>query len=343
MVSAQGNAQNDLTIHVLRKELSPFAKPDIGKSILQLIDTFIPYLGLWAILIYLVNRGYPAYIIIPLMVLASLFLVRIFIVFHDCTHTSFFMSHRANTILGYICGILTFTPFNYWQRNHLVHHGSYADLDKRGVGDIWTLTVEEYRSASKRQQLGYRLYRHPLIFLGVGPGYFFLFTQRLLHQWKGKNERFSILFTNLAIVAIILAASLTMGLKTYLIIQVPIMLMSGAIGVWLFYVQHQFEGVYWSRHEDWDPVKAALNGSSYYKLPKVLQWFTGNIGFHHVHHVLPRIPNYKLQKCYEQTPVLQSVRPLGVARSLKSLWLNLWDEKERKLVSFRSLKTAKTG
>jgi len=335
-----GDVQNNLTIHALRKELSAYAKADLGKSIVQMIDTFGPYLGLWAILIYMVHRGYPAYIIIVLMLLASLFLVRIFIFFHDCTHLSFFTSRRANTILGYICGILTFTPFNYWQRNHLVHHGTYADLDRRGVGDIWTLTVEEYQKAPRVLRLGYRLYRHPLVFLGVGPGYFFLFTQRLLHQWKGKDERFSILFTNLAIGVIILAASLTMGLKTYLMIQIPMLLLAGAVGVWLFYVQHQFEGVYWSRHENWDPVKAALSGSSYYKLPKVLQWFTGNIGLHHVHHVLPRIPNYKLQQCHDHTPVLQSVRPLSMARSLQSLWLNLWDEKEQKLVSFRSLKDA---
>jgi len=343
MESLSGVDKNQITIHELRKMLSAYGKPNLGISILQILNTFIPYLGLWAILIFMVNRGYPAYIIAALIILASLILVRIFILFHDCTHGSFFKLRLANIILGYICGILTFTPFNYWQHNHLVHHGSYADLDRRGVGDIWTLTVLEYRSASKRKQLGYRLYRNPFVFLGVGPGYFFLFTQRLLHQWKGKSERFSILFTNLAIVVIVLAASLTMGLKTYLIIQVPVMLISGAIGVWLFYVQHQFEGVYWSRHLDWDPVKAALSGSSYYKLPRVLQWFTGNIGFHHVHHVLPRIPNYRLQECYDQTPVLQSVRPLGIARSLKSLWLNLWDEKEQKLVSFRSLKTTKTG
>lgn len=342
MVLDNGYVQNSLTINVLRKELSPYAKADLGKSILQLIDTFAPYLGLWAMLVYVVNRGYPSFIIIALMILASLFLVRVFIFLHDCAHTSFFTSRRANTVLGYICGILTFTPFNYWQHNHLVHHGSYADLDKRGVGDIWTLTVEEYKAAPRMRRLGYRLYRHPLIFLGVGPGYFFLFTQRLLHQWKGKNERFSVLLTNLSIGIILLAASLTMGLKTYLIIQVPVMLMSGAIGVWLFYVQHQFEGVYWSRHENWDPVKAALSGSSYYKLPKVLQWFTGNIGLHHVHHVLPRIPNYKLQECYNHSPILQNVRPLNIARSLKSLWLNLWDEKEQKLISFSSLKAARS-
>ncbi len=341
MALNSSEVHNEMTIHSLRKEVSLYAQADLCKSITQLINTFIPYIGLWTILVYMVNRAYPFFVILALIILASLFLVRIFIFFHDCTHGSYFKSRRANTIAGYICGILTFTPFSYWQHNHLTHHGTYADLDHRGVGDIWTLTVEEYKATSRTRQLGYRLYRNPLVFLGVGPGSFFLFTQRLLHRWKGKDERFSVTVTNLSIVVVMLVASWTMGLKTYLIIQMPIILIAGAAGVWLFYVQHQFEGVYWSRHDQWDPLKAALSGSSYYKLPKVLQWFTGNIGLHHVHHVLPRIPNYKLQQCYDNTPVLQSVRPLSIAGSLKSLWLNLWDEKEQRLVSFRSLKVAK--
>jgi omega-6 fatty acid desaturase (delta-12 desaturase) len=274
----------------------------------------------------------------PLMVLSSLFLVRIFILFHDCTHGSFFASQRANAVFGYLCGFLVFTPYTYWRHNHLVHHGSYADLDHRGVGDIWTLTVEEYRAASRGVRLAYRFYRHPLVFLGIGPGYSFLITQRYLHQWEGKNERFSAAVTNLAIVAIAGAATLTFGFKAYLLIQLPIILIAGAIGVWLFYVQHQFEGVYWSRHDRWDPVKAALQGSSYYQLPEVLQWFTGNIGLHHAHHLLPRIPNYRLQASHDASSVLRSVRPLTIRRSLKSLFLNLWDERQGKLVGFKSLR-----
>jgi len=187
-------------------------------------------------------------------------------------------------------------------------------------------------------RVAYRLYRNPFIFLGIGPGYSFLITQRFLHLWEGKNERHSAAVTNLVIFLIILAATLTIKLRTYLLIQLPIILIAGAIGVWLFYVQHQFEGVYWSRHKNWDPLKAALKGSSYYKLPKVLQWFTGHIGLHHVHHVLPRIPNYKLQQCYEASAVMQEVVPLTLSRSLKSVHLNLWNEKQQKLVSFSSLK-----
>ncbi len=333
-----GGTRNGLTIHSLRKTLAQHAKPDLRRAIVQLINTFTPYIALWVILVYLVDREYPFAAIAPLLFAASLFLVRIFIFFHDCAHGSFFASRRANAILGYLSGILTFTPFRYWQHNHLIHHGTYADLDHRGVGDIWTLTVAEYRAASRMMRLAYRLYRNPLVFLGIGPGYSFLITQRFLHLWEGKNERFSAAVTNLAILTIILAAALTIGLRTYLLIQFPIIMIAGAVGVWLFYVQHQFEGAYWSRHGNWDPLKAALNGSSYYKLPRVLQWFTGNIGLHHAHHVLPRIPNYQLQQSCDQSPVLQTVPPLTIRKSLKSFSLNLWDEKQRKFVSFRSLK-----
>jgi len=338
MVANTGGASDELTIHSLRKTLSQYAKPELRQAISQMINTFIPYFALWLILVYLVEHKYPVVGIVALIFIASLFLVRIFIFFHDCSHGSFFASQRANTILGYVSGILTFTPFTYWQHNHLVHHGTYADLDHRGVGDIWTLTVDEYRASSKWMQVAYRLYRNPLIFLGIGPGYSFLITQRFLHLWEGKNERFSAAVTNLIILMIILAATLTIGLRTYVLIQLPIILIAGGIGVWLFYVQHQFEGVYWSRHENWDPLKAALKGSSYYKLPKVLQWFTGHIGLHHVHHVLPRIPNYNLQQCYEASAVMQEVMPLTLRRSLRSVHLNLWDEKQQKLVSLSSLK-----
>jgi omega-6 fatty acid desaturase (delta-12 desaturase) len=232
---------------------------------------------------------------------------------------------------------LTFTPFVFWQRNHLIHHGTYADLDHRGIGDIWTLTIDEYRASSKIRKWGYRLYRHPLVFLGIGPGYSFLITQRFMHNRVERPERNSAAVTNVGIVAIVALASLTIGLKTYVLIQLPIILIAGAMGVWLFYVQHQFEGVYWSRHENWDPVKAALEGSSYYKLPRVLQWFSGNIGLHNVHHVLPRIPNYRLQKCYDESPIMQTVPPLTLRKSLKSFSLNLWDDQRQKLVSFKSL------
>ncbi|XXJ20320.1 fatty acid desaturase [Desulfovibrio caledoniensis] len=331
------NDTNELSITELRSLLKPYAKPDNGRAVWQIVDTYLPYFGIWGLLIYLLKSGASFFVIVPLLILAALVLVRIFIIFHDCTHGSFFASRRANTILGYFSGFLTFTPFTYWQHNHMVHHGTYANLDKRGVGDLWTLTVNEYLALSPAKRLAYRLYRNPLIFLGIGPGYSFLITQRFLYNWEGRQERFSATVTNVAIVMIVALASLTIGFKTYLIIQVPIMLIAGAAGVWLFYVQHQFEGVYWAHQDEWDPARAAMDGSSYYKLPKVLQWFTGNIGLHHVHHVLPRIPNYRLQECYDAIPDMQKVQALTFLKSLRSLKLNLWDEEQRKLVSFASL------
>ena len=336
-----GAALDAQTIHSLREQLASFAEPDRRKALLQLASTFIPYAILWAIMVYMIDRQYPLAAIAALIIITSLFLVRIFILFHDCVHGSFFSSQRANRVLGYIAGVITFTPFNYWQHNHLVHHGTYADLDHRGVGDIWTLTVDEYLASSKTGQLGYRLFRNPLVFLGIGPGYTFLLTQRLLHQWDGRHERFSVVMVNLAIAIILWLASLTIGLGTYLALQLPMLLIAGAMGVWLFYVQHQFEGVYWSRHADWEPVTAALKGCSYYKLPGLLQWFTASIGLHHVHHVLPGIPNYRLQQCYDASPVMQSVKPLDIRGSIRSLFLNLWDEKQQKLVSFKSLENSR--
>lgn len=330
---------NGLSIQALRSVLKPFAKPSTGRAVWQIVDTFLPYLVLWGLLIYLLKVEASLFLIIPLLIPAALLLVRIFIILHDCAHGSFFASRRANVILGFLCGFLTFTPFTYWQRNHLVHHGTYANLDRRGIGDVWTLTVNEYRALSPAKRLAYRLYRNPLVLLGIGPGYSFLITQRFLYGWKGKHEHVSAVITNLAITAIICLAAFTIGLKTYFLIQIPIVLIGGAVGIWLFYVQHQFEGVYWAHQDEWDPVKAALDGSSYYKLPKILQWFTGNIGQHHIHHVLPRIPNYRLQESFDSTPEMQKVHPLTFLKSLKSLKLKLWDEERRQLVGF----TTQTG
>jgi omega-6 fatty acid desaturase (delta-12 desaturase) len=272
-----------------------------------------------------------------LSLVAAGLLVRIFIFFHDCGHGSFFSSPRANTILGYISGILTFTPYHSWRRAHAGHHATSGNLDRRGVGDVWTMTVEEYRAAPRRTQIAYRIYRNPVVMFGLGPAISFLIAQRFPQKGSKRRETLSVLITDVAIVAIIVTASLTIGLGTYLLIQLPIILIGGALGIWLFYVQHQYEGVYWARKETWDATKAALEGSSYYKLPKVLRWFTGNIGLHHIHHLRPRIPNYKLQQCYDQVPAMQEVQPLTIRKSLKSLRMNLWDEEQQELVTFRSL------
>jgi acyl-lipid omega-6 desaturase (Delta-12 desaturase) len=328
-------AAEELTINSLRKTLFPIAKADRRQSTLQILNTFVPYIALWVVLLYMIDKQYPVWVIFPLILLAALFLVRIFILFHDCTHSSFFASHRANAILGFFFGLLAFTPFTYWQHNHLTHHATFADLDNRGLGDVTVMTVEEYHAASPLKRLAYRLYRNPFVYLILGPGYFFLIDQRFT-KGNARNDRISVAVTNASIIAIVLAADQTIGLRTYIAIQLPVILIAGAIGLWMFYIQHNFEGVYWSRHEQWVQLKAALQGSSYYKLPRILQWFTGNIGFHHAHHVLPRIPNFKLQLIHDSSPVLQAVKPLSLGKSLKAFSLNLYDEKQGKLVSFKT-------
>ncbi len=318
---------------------SQYEKPDLGKAAWQIIDTFIPYVTLWAVMIYMVSYGFPYWATLAVSLVAAVLLVRIFIFFHDCCHGSFFASPRSNRILGYVSGILTFTPYEDWRRSHAIHHTTVGDLDRRGTGDIFLLTVDEYLSASGSKRLSYRLYRNPVVMFGIGPAVMFLFKFRFSSKGARKHERKSVIVTNLAIIAILLLAGFTIGLKTYLLIQLPIILIAGAMGIWLFYIQHDFEGVYWARHEDWDQMRASLEGCSYYKLPQILKWITGNIGLHHIHHVRPRIPNYNLQQCYRETPALQDIIPVTICKSLKTPWLNLWDEKQAKLVSFRSLKT----
>jgi omega-6 fatty acid desaturase (delta-12 desaturase) len=320
----------------LYEELAPFQKPDRRKAVWQLVNTLVPYVGLWVAMVILIHQGTSYWLVLPLILAASALLVRIFIFFHDCCHGSFFASRRANRILGIVTGILTFTAYDDWRHSHARHHATAGDLDRRGEGDVWTMTVEEYRNAPPLKRLFYRFYRTPVVTFGLGPAYMFLLTHRFASKGAETRERVSVIVTNLAIAAIIAAAGLTIGLRTYVLIQLPVILIAGSLGVWLFYVQHQFEGVYWARHESWDMMRAAMEGSSYYKLPKVLQWITGNIGFHHVHHVLPRIPNYNLPASYEAVPYLQTVEPVTLRESLKSLRMRLYDEERKQMVGFRS-------
>jgi omega-6 fatty acid desaturase (delta-12 desaturase) len=318
--------------------ISVYQRPHLRKALWQILNSFIPYLFLWYCMILTVKEGYSYWYTLILAIVAAGLLVRIFIIFHDCCHGSFLRSKRAQTILGYLCGILSFTPYQQWRHTHWRHHATYADLDRRGVGDVWTMTKDEFLKASPWKRLSYRLFRNPLVMFGLGPAYLLIFSQRFLDQGARGSERPSVYFTNLAILAIIAIATFTIGIRAYVLIQLPVILIAGAIGIWLFYVQHQFEGVYWARNEDWEAMRAALEGSSYYKLPKALQWFTGNIGLHFIHHVRPLIPNYNLQSCYNNTPALQSVRPLTALTSLKSLRLKLWDEQKQKLVGFHTVR-----
>jgi omega-6 fatty acid desaturase (delta-12 desaturase) len=318
--------------------LSKYERPNLRKAVWQILNTLVPYFVLWVLMVGMVRQGYSYWMTLGVSVLAAVLLIRIFIIFHDCGHGSFFASRRANRVLGYVSGILTFTPYEDWRHAHAAHHATTGDLDRRGMGDVWTLTVQEYAAAPRLKRLAYRFIRNRFVILGVVPAGLSLLTNRFPHKGAGKRERYSVMFTNVAIVAVIGVASVTIGIGTYLAIQLPIMLIAGTIGVWLFYIQHQYEGVYWARHQAWDPTRAALEGSSYYRLPKVLQWITGNIGLHHIHHFRPRIPNYNLQACYDGEPVFQAVKPLTIRRSLKSLRMNLWDEAAQELVSFRSTK-----
>jgi omega-6 fatty acid desaturase (delta-12 desaturase) len=319
----------------LAKTVQPFTRPDRTKAIWQIINTLVPFFALWVLMVVMVQQGYPYWSVLAVSVVAAAFQVRIFILFHDCCHGSFFGTPRANRMLGYVTGILTFTPFEQWRRSHAMHHDTVGDLDRRGEGDIWTLTAEEFEAAPRWKQLVYRLIRNPFFILTLGTPIVFLISQRYFHGLDRKRERWSVVITDIALAAIITIAAMTMGIETYLMIQIPCTLVAGAAGLWLFYVQHQFEGTYWARHENWDPMKAALEGSSFYKLPRALQWFTGNIGFHHVHHVQQRIPNYNLERCYYDVPVLQKVKPLTLLASVRCARLHIWDERSQRLTGYR--------
>jgi omega-6 fatty acid desaturase (delta-12 desaturase) len=245
--------------------------------------------------------------------------------------------------LGSITGVLCFTPYYHWRWEHALHHASSGDLDRRGTGDVWTLTVQEYLEASRWTRFTYRLARNPFILFVLAPVFLFLIKQRFPSKQAGRRERASVHCTNLAVLAMGAGFSCLFGFKTYLLLQLGLLLVAGVAGVWLFYVQHQFEGVYWERREEWDYCTAALKGSSFYKLPKILQWFSGNIGFHHIHHLSPRIPNYNLEKCHRAEALFQTVKPVGLFASFKALTFRLWDEQRRKLVGFGVLKNRPHG
>jgi omega-6 fatty acid desaturase (delta-12 desaturase) len=278
------------------------------------------------------------WLVVPLALLAGAFLVRTFVIFHDCTHGSFFKSRKANEAVGFITGVLAFTSYHHWGWEHSIHHASSGDLDRRGLGDVWTLTVQEYLESPRWRRIAYRLSRNPIILFAFAPLVLFLILHHIPDRKAGKRERLGMLATDLAIVLVAIGLSWVFGLKAYLIIQLTILSVASVSGVWLFYVQHQFEGVYWERRPDWDYARAALEGSSFYKLPRILQWFSGNIGFHHIHHLSPRIPNYELERAHESEPMFQQVKTLTLRSSLKSLSFRLWDEGRSKLTGYQVLK-----
>jgi omega-6 fatty acid desaturase (delta-12 desaturase) len=318
-----------------REAVARYESPSRLRSLGQIANSLIPYLALLGTMYLSLRLSY--WLTLALAVPAAGLLVRIFIILHDCGHGAFFASKRANRLVGFIAGLLTFIPSYAWSHDHAKHHASAGDLDNRGNGDIWTLTVREYLARSRWHRLWYRLYRHPVVMFGIGPLYTFAIRYRFWRRRDTSRARWNVIGTNAALLGIVLAMFLTVGLKAYLMVQGPIMALAAAVGVWLFYVQHQFEGTYWERHDKWSFVRAALDGASFYKLPRLLQWFTGNIGFHHVHHLSPRIPNYSLQKCHESHTLFQTIKPITLRESLRSLSYRLWDEEDKRLVGYPDL------
>ena len=319
----------------LRKIVSQYAIPDVWRSLWQVANTLLPYLAQYYLKFRSVEISY--WLTLALSIPTAGFMVRTFIIFHDCGHGSFFKSRRANSILGNITGVLTFTPYQRWKHDHAIHHATAGDLDRRGTGDVGTWTVQEYLDAPRWKRIGYRIMRNPIILFTIGAAIVFAFTQRIPLPSQGKRERASVWWTNLALAVLIGSLIWLVGWKTYLLVQIPVLLLGTSVGVWLFYVQHNFEGTYWERNEHWDFFMASMKGSSYYQLPAVLQWFSGNIGFHHIHHLSARIPNYNLPKCYQENPIFH-VKPVTLLSGLKSLRLRLWDEKKQRLVGWEAIK-----
>jgi omega-6 fatty acid desaturase (delta-12 desaturase) len=318
-----------------KDNVTRFETASLGRARWQVINSFIPYALLWVAMVYALTISY--WLMLPLAILAAGFLARIFIIFHDCGHGSFFKSKRVNNAMGVVAGLLILTPYRHWRWQHALHHGTAGDLDRRGSGDIWTLTVQEYIQSTRWRRFAYRLARNPIVLFVIAPLYVFAVHHRFAVATAPKRERQSVRRTNWALLAITLAMSATIGLKAFLLIQLTVTAFAGAAGLWLFYIQHQFEGAYWVRSEDWDYTAVALKGSSFYKLPRILQWFTGNIGFHHIHHLSPRIPNYHLERCHDADPFFKTIKPVTLLASLRALGFRLWDEKRHVFVGFSGL------
>jgi omega-6 fatty acid desaturase (delta-12 desaturase) len=318
------------------KVLARYAAPHPRRSVLELLATAVPFLLLWALMLFCVER-YGPWACLPLALPTAGFLIRLFMVQHDCGHGSFFRRRAINDWTGRLLGVLTLVPYDYWRRTHAVHHATTGNLDRRGMGDVLLLTLEEYRALPRWRRVAYRLSRNPLVLLGLGPVYLFVLKYRLPVglMRDGKGVWISAMSTNLAIASVVCGLCALVGIRDFLLIQLPVTLLAGSVGVWLFYVQHQFEGTYWARQEGWSFHAGALQGATHYELPVVLRWFTANIGIHHVHHLASRIPSYRLPEVLADHPELRGVGRLGLRESLACFRLGLWNEDSRKLVAFR--------
>lgn len=322
--------------------LAAYRAPSLKKSLWQLLSTFGLFLAGWVLMYWSLGVSYALTLLLAIP--QAFLLIRLFIFQHDCGHGSFFTSRRLADVVGSTLGVLTLTPYHYWKKTHAIHHATSGDLDHRGFGDIDTLTITEYFARSPWGRFKYRLYRHPLVLFGIGAVLHFFVRHRLTvgvpREWT--RERRSILYTNAALAVTVLGGMAVLGAAPFLMVQLPITLISCSIGVWLFYVQHQFEPTYWEHEDRWLYHAAALEGSSYYDLPPLLRWCTGNIGLHHVHHLNARIPNYRLQEAFEAHPELRQVTRLTLGSSLRCLKLALWDEEAQKLVSFREAQRSRS-
>ncbi|HEX2165200.1 MAG TPA: fatty acid desaturase [Thermoanaerobaculia bacterium] len=321
-----------------RRLLAPYKRASRRRALGQLANSALPFAAIWALAAWSFQVSYLW--TLALAVPAAFFFTRLFIVQHDCGHGSFFRSAKANNALGAVLGVVTLFPYGYWRRTHAIHHATSGNLDQREFGDVDTLTVREYRALPRWRRLGYRLYRHPVVLFAVGPFYQFVLKHRfpLDLPWAWKREWKSVLWTNLGIAAAAGVLGALVGWTTFLAVHLTIVLVAGALGVWLFYVQHQFEDTYWEDQEAWDFYRAGAHGSSFYDLPPILHWLTGNIGYHHIHHLSSRIPNYRLRETFEENPELQRVTRLTLRDSLACARLRLWDEDGRRMIGWRELR-----
>ncbi|UOM33516.1 fatty acid desaturase [Acuticoccus sp. I52.16.1] len=321
----------------IRRELARYTDPDVRRSLTEIALSALPFVALWAAMwLALTSVGYGLTLLLALP--AAGFLVRLFLIQHDCGHGSVFRRQSLNDWLGRVLGVFTLTPYDHWRRTHALHHAGAGNLDRRGIGDVATLTVREYRNLSLRGRIQYRIYRHPLILFGLGPFFVFLLHHRLPIGFMrgGLMHWLSTMGTNLAILAAVAGVTWAIGIGPFLMIHLPIVLLASAAGVWLFYVQHQFEHTHWDGDADWTHPEAALHGSSHYALPAVLRWFAANVGIHHVHHLSSRIPHYRLPEVLRDLPELRHTNRLTLRESLACVRLTLWDEELRRLVPFRA-------